>query len=162
MHLHYKRTVMEEKNWMLLMEDLSEIRLLSSLILKKARKGAAATAQEVDMLFRVALAKNPIVPGELSHDMGISKTTVSRLIDGLTENGLIEKLYDRQDKRSYSLRITSEGKDELDSMYHYYLEPVYGMREALDEAEFQQFIGLVRKVNLYMAKKQSKNKEEFI
>ena len=76
-HLHYKRTVMEEKNWMLLMEDLSEIRLLSSLILKKARKGAAATAQEVDMLFRVALAKDPIVPGELSHDMGISKTTVS-------------------------------------------------------------------------------------
>ena len=47
-------------------------------------------------------------------------------------------------------------------MYHYYLEPVYGMREALDEAEFQQFIGLVRKVNLYMAKKQSKNKGEFI
>lgn len=132
------------------MERLGDIRLFSNLLVKKARKGDASSAQEMDVLFRVALAITPITPMELSHSMSVSKTIISRLIENLSEKQLIEKLYDRADGRSYSLKITDKGKTELDSMYYYYLDPFYKMRDGLEPNEYQELLRLIRKVNHIM------------
>ena len=74
------------------------------------------SAQEVDLLFRTALAKDLITPLDLSRAMGTSKTIVSRLIEDLNRKKLITKSYNREDKRSYSLSITEQGKRELDRL----------------------------------------------
>lgn len=137
----------KDKNWIQMMEDLGELRLFGSLSIKKSRKGAAASAQEVDMLFRIALAKTAVTPGELSQAMGASKTIISRLIDQLTEKELITKQYDREDGRSYSLRITEQGKEELDHLYYYYLSPLYRIKEGLGEEQFTELLRLIREAN---------------
>lgn len=137
----------KDKNWIQMMEDLGELRLFGNLSIKKARKGAAVSAQEVDMLFRIALAKTAVTPGELSRAMGTSKTITSRLIDHLTEKEFITKEYDREDGRSYSLRITEQGKEELDNLYYYYLGPLYQMKEGLGEKNFRELLGLIRRAN---------------
>jgi len=138
---------MKDENWLESMEKLGAIRLFSSLYVKKSRKGALTSAQEVDLLFRTALAKDMITPLELSRAMGASKTIVSRLIENLKEKKMIVKLYNRDDKRSYSLKITEKGKKELDSMYHYYLGPLYELQENLGEEEFDLLIELIEKAN---------------
>ena len=46
---------MEQEAWIQTMKNLESIRLFSSLLIRKTRKGALASAQEVDALFRIAL-----------------------------------------------------------------------------------------------------------
>lgn len=140
----------KDENWIEAMKNLGDIRLFCSLHLKKTRKGALTSAQEVDMLFRVALSSNPITPLELSHAMGISKTIVSRLIESMAGKKLIEKVYNKVDKRSYFLKITEEGKEELDSMYYYYLDPLYELQENLGKESYQQLMKLINMANTSM------------
>ena len=54
-----------------------------------------------------------------------------------------QKQYSREDKRSYSLCITEEGKKELDSMYYYYLGPLYELKDSLGEDDFNQLMELI-------------------
>ncbi|MBS7008091.1 MarR family winged helix-turn-helix transcriptional regulator [Anaerostipes sp.] len=138
---------MKDKNWLESMKKLGAVRLFSSLYVKKSRKGALTSAQEVDLLFRTAFAGDKMTPLELSRAMGASKTIVSRLIEDLKEKKLITKLYNRGDKRSYSLKITEEGKEELDRMYHYYLGPLYELQENLGEENFELLMKLIEKAN---------------
>lgn len=138
---------LKDENWIDIMKKHGDIRLFSSLCLKKARKGAAASAQEVDMLFRVALAKEPVTPHELSCAMGVSKTIVSRLIEHLTEKKLIEKQYSESDHRSYFLTVTEKGKMELDSLYNYYLEPIYILKDRMGEEAFSRLTELIDTAN---------------
>lgn len=143
---------MQKEDWIVMMEILGDIRLFSSLALKKAKKGNLTSAQEVDLLFRAALAEQPLTPMALSHSMGTSKTIVSRLIDDLCGKGLIQKQYDRADRRSYSLTATEDGKKELDAMYRYYLGPLYELREAMGGEDFLELAGRIRRAAELMGK----------
>ena len=140
----------KDKNWIEAMQDLGDIRLFASLYLQKARKGALTSAQEVDMLFRVALSNGSVTPLDLSHVMGISKTIVSRLIENLSGKGLVEKTYNEGDKRSYFLKVSETGKEELDSMYYYYLNPLYALKKGLGEADYGQLMELIDRANVTM------------
>ena len=85
--------------------------------------------------------------------MGISKTIVSRLIEQLTLKMLITKHYDRQDRRSCSLRITKEGRQELDNLCRYYLEPVCRLEREMDEESLRMLFSLIHRANQIMTKK---------
>lgn len=147
---------MKDENWIDMMGKHGELRLFGSLAIRKARKGAAASAQEVDMLFRVALSNQRITPHDLSQAMGASKTIVSRLIDNLTEKELIAKRFNMDDGRSYSLMVTQKGRKELDSMCYYYLGPLYDLQKNMGEDEFEELIRLIQKANQILGEK---NKE---
>ena len=149
---------MKDPNWIESMQNLGSIRLFASLYLRKARKGAVTSAQEVDMLFRVALGERLTTPLELSREMGISKTMISRLIENLTGKQLIEKVYNKEDKRSYFLSVTEKGKAELDTMYYYYLDPLYELQKNLGEASYSELLRLIEKANHSMT---GESKEEF-
>lgn len=138
---------MKDKNWKEAVEQLGKIRHFSSLYVRKSRKGALTSAQEVDLLFRVALAKELLTPLQLSHQMGISKTAISRLIENLCKKELIEKRRKKEDLRSYVLKITEIGKKELDSTYYYYLEPLYKLKRNLGKEKFQILLKLIEEAN---------------
>ena len=103
---------MKDKNWKVMIEKHGELRFFSSMAIKKSHKGQGTSAQELDMLFRVALSKEKVTPGYLKDAMGISKTIISRLIEQLENKQLIEKIRTNEDKRSYTLIITGKGKKE--------------------------------------------------
>ena len=99
------------------------LRLFCNLAIRKTPKGEALSAQEIDLMYHVALSKEAVTPGMLTSTMGISKTMISRLIDGLTQKGMILKKKSTTDKRSYSIVVTQKGKKEIDNAYQYYMEP---------------------------------------
>ena len=115
------------------------------MAIKKSHKGQGTSAQELDMLFRVALSKEKVTPGYLKDAMGISKTIISRLIEQLENKQLIEKIRTNEDKRSYTLII-------IDDMYYYYLNPLYTLKENMTEEDFEQLFKLIRQANKILAK----------
>ena len=143
---------MKDKNWKVMIEKHGELRFCSSMAIKKAHKGQGTSAQELDMLFRVALSKEKVTPGYLKDAMGISKTIISRLIEQLENKQLIEKIRTNEDKRSYTLIITEKGKKEIDDMYYYYLNPLYTLKENMTEEDFEQLFKLIRQANKILAK----------
>ena len=117
-----------EYDWIEMMERMQDIRLFCSLHVRRAKKGGISSAQELDLLSRVALSGEKLTSHMLCAGMGISKPVVSRLVDSLCRKEFLEKEACAADHRSYYLCITEKGREELDHTYKYYLEPLYSMR----------------------------------
>ena len=54
-------------------------------------------------------------PTEISHFQNVKKNTISSLIRGLEESGLVERALDPNDKRAFKIRISQKGKDLVKS-----------------------------------------------
>jgi DNA-binding MarR family transcriptional regulator len=52
-----------------------------------------------------------MTPTELSRFQNVSKNTISSLVRGLEEQGLVTREIDRDDKRIFRLRITDKGRN---------------------------------------------------
>lgn len=138
---------MKDKNWMEMVKKQGQLRHFGSMAIKKAKKNKHTSAQEIDLLFRVAIATKPVTPSKLTASMGISKTIVSRLIEQLLTKKFIEKEVDALDKRSYVVTITALGKEEIDKMYNYYLQPLYLLKEKMGKDKFEEFFQLMEEAN---------------
>ena len=56
-------------------------------------------------------------PSELAEKAGVSRATMSGLINGLLRDGLVDRQEDNNDRRSYSIQLTAAGQDKLDECY---------------------------------------------
>ena len=52
-------------------------------------------------------------PSVLSHHQAVSKNTVSSLLRGLEDQGLIERRLDAHDRRSFTIRLTDLGRSRI-------------------------------------------------
>lgn len=140
---------MSEKNykWIEEMEKIQDIRLFSSLYIRKAQKGALSSAQEIDALFRIALGNGNITPLKLSVKMGISKTSISHLIETLTKKNYIHCEKNEEDKRSYCIKLTKQGSIILEKMYLYYIEPLHNLEKTLGKEKSEELLYLISLAN---------------
>ena len=137
---------MEDYNWVDMMEKMQDIRLFASLHIRGKRKGAASP-QELDILSRIILSDTPLTPLDLSTLTGLSKSAVSRLIEGLEKKDFLVKRYSEKDKRSYVLHMTEKGSLELKQTYHHYLEPIYKLRRTIGEEHFEILLKEMKEAN---------------
>ncbi len=138
---------MQDYTWMDMMKIMQEIRLFSTLYVRRAKKGGIASAQEMDLLSRIVLSDHALTPQELTVQMGLCKSAVSRLIEHLEKKGFLKKHYCETDKRSYVLLITEMGNIELDCTYRYYLEPIYKLKEGLGTETFEALTTQIHTAN---------------
>ncbi len=138
---------MSDKDWINMMEYMQHIRLFSRLNVRRKRKEEPLSAENLDILSRIALAEEPITPLAISNQTGLTKPMISKLIEAMNQKGYLKKVKDERDKRSYFLTITDEGKKELENTYLYYLEPVYEIRRHLGNGQFSQLMELIKKAN---------------
>lgn len=129
------------------MSQVEAIRRFSSLYVRKSRKGAAASAQEVDALFRIGLAAEPLTPLLLSQSMGVSKTIVSRLAETLAAGGYVQKHFSETDRRSYQLEITDKGREALASLCREYLAPIVELKQKLGMDAFDELMRYIEIAN---------------
>lgn len=133
-----------EYDWIEMMESMQDIRLFCSLHVRRAKKGGISSAQELDLLSRVALSQERLTSHMLCAGMGISKPVVSRLVESLCRKEFLGKEACAEDHRSYFLYITDKGQEELERTYRYYLEPLYSMRRKAGEETFGRLMELIR------------------
>lgn len=77
----------------------------------------------------------------------MSKTIISRLTEQLERKKFISKERDEIDRRSYVIRVTDLGKEEIDRMYYYYMNPLYELKEKMSELRFRQLFELIEEAN---------------
>jgi DNA-binding MarR family transcriptional regulator len=63
-------------------------------------------------------------PSELALKAGVSRATMTGLIDGLERDGLVGRLMDKSDRRKYSIKLTPAGQAKLDEIMPEYYERV--------------------------------------
>ena len=144
------RNTEKDKYWREMIRKQGELRHFGSMAIRKSSKGDLASAQEVDLLFRVALSGGMMTPGQLAADMGVS------LIDSLEKKALIIKERTLNDRRSYGIRVTDDGKEEVDRMYYYYLDPLYTLREQMTSDDFEKLFRLIEAANTILSNANSK------
>ena len=111
------RNTEKDKYWREMIRKQGELRHFGSMAIRKSSKGDLASAQEVDLLFRVALSGGMMTPGQLSAD---------------------------------------DGKEEVDRMYYYYLDPLYTLREQMTSDDFEKLFRLIEAANTILSNANSK------
>ena len=77
-------------------------------------------------------------PSLLAEKSGVSRATMTRLVDGLERDGLIKRRFDEQDRRSFSVSLTSAGQKKLDEVMPDYYQRVNQSMAGLGAKQFQQ------------------------
>lgn len=91
-------------------------------------------------------AEGPISQRTLSERTGVDTSTMVQRMDALEAHGLVKRSRSAEDRRSYEIELTPEGRTMLRRLRkeaRSHVERVFG---ALDEKERQQLHGLLLKV----------------
>ena len=90
-------------------------------------------------------------PSELAEKAGVSRATMSGLINGLLRDGLVARQEDSKDRRSYSIMLTAAGQDKLDEVMPDYYQRVKKMMNTIPEQQREDLLK-----QLILLKEQSK------
>ena len=85
---------------------------------------------------------------DLSVSYGFPKNTLSRAIHNLVRRGLIERAARKDDRRSFHLRLTAQGRAVYDEALPFFIQMQDDMLRALAPAEREQLSVLLAKVVL--------------
>lgn len=82
-------------------------------------------------------------PSVLADKAGVTRATMTGLIDGLERDGLVERLLDSQDRRSISIKLTAAGQVKLDEVMPDYYSRLRACMAGLDENGREQLHGIL-------------------
>ncbi len=85
-------------------------------------------------------------PSILSQKIGVTRATMTRLIDGLERDGFLMRHAHLTDRRKQHLSLTLKGQRVLEKLLPDYWSRIDRLMKGLDEAEQQTLITLLDKV----------------
>jgi MarR family transcriptional repressor of emrRAB len=88
-----------------------------------------------------------ISPSSLAQTLGVTRATMTGLLDGLQKKGLIERQTNAEDRRKVGVLLTANGRRTLDNILPDYYRHFAKLTTYLDEGERQTLISLLKKVN---------------
>lgn len=74
---------------------------------------------EIEVLYALSTSSEPITAGEIATDLYISKSLVSRSVDHLMGQGLVETTHSQEDKRKILITISESGEQVAKHLSHY-------------------------------------------
>lgn len=113
---------------MLSKHSLSQGRFLTLIVLSRSRNDA-------------------LNPSLLAEKLGVTRATMTGLLDGLEREGLIERVFAQDDRRKIAIRLTEMGLSRLETMLPDYYRRIAGLMAQLNDEERQQLLELLEKVN---------------
>jgi DNA-binding MarR family transcriptional regulator len=91
-------------------------------------------------------------PTRLSHYQNVKKNTVSSLISGLEEQGLVERTINSDDKRGFNIRLTNAGRELITSSMPERIRFLNEITSGLTEGEKREMINLLMKLRVSLIK----------
>ena len=105
-----------------------------------------------NLLLLVDKCKAPApTAAELAEDTGVTRATVSGLLDGLEKEGLLERRMDSEDRRVVRVHLTPEGAALLDKVRPVYCRWFSSVVDTLSEEERSHLVSLLEKIQLQIA-----------
>lgn len=87
-----------------------------------------------------------ICPSSLSRYQRVSRNTISALVRGLEEQGLVQRALDAHDRRRFRIQLTAEGRELIRSTAPKRIQYLNRMVSGLSGPERQQLIDLLTKL----------------
>jgi len=87
-------------------------------------------------------------PSILAEKAGVSRATMTGLIDGLDKEGLIKRVADNEDRRKFHIKLTSAGQEKLDQIMPEYYRRVGKLMGALSPEEGDSLASILTKLQL--------------
>lgn len=78
------------------------------------------------------------LPSILAEKAGVSRATMTGLLDGLERDNLVQRIYDPVDRRCVSIKLTAAGEAKLDAVMPDYYSRLRQCMQGLDEPSRQQ------------------------
>ncbi len=101
-------------------------------------------------LVLILLNRNPeedLTPSSLAEKLGVTRATITGLLDTLAKDGLIERIQHHSDRRRFVVRLTNKGRQHLDRMLPGYYRQVKQIMSRVSERERSVLMGILEKVN---------------
>lgn len=89
---------------------------------------------------------NISTPSVLADKAGVTRATMTGLIDGLERNGLVARIFDAEDRRRVSVKLTEAGQAKLDDVMPDYYSRLRLCMAGLDEpsrVQLQEMLKLI-------------------
>jgi MarR family transcriptional regulator, negative regulator of the multidrug operon emrRAB len=86
-------------------------------------------------------------PSVLADKVGVTRATMTGLLDGLEKEGLVERLAQPGDRRKLGILLTGAGRRILENMLPDYYQRIAKLMAGLSETEREQLIVLLAKVS---------------
>jgi len=90
-------------------------------------------------------------PSVLADKVGITRASMTGLIDGLERDGLVERIFDANDRRSVSIRLTTAGQSKLDIVMPDYYNRLRLCMAGLDEKSREQLTEMLKLIDAGVA-----------
>lgn len=89
-----------------------------------------------------------INPTRISHFQNVKKNTITSLLRGLEEQGLVERTYDPVDRRKVRIRISAAGRQLIESTTPDRLEFFNRLSSGLTDGEKDALLALLEKLRI--------------
>ncbi|MCX4188109.1 MarR family winged helix-turn-helix transcriptional regulator [Methylophaga sp. OBS4] len=86
-------------------------------------------------------------PSKLADKAGVSRATMTGLIDGLQRDGLVKRITDNKDRRQTLVRLTRNGQKKLDEVMPDYYQRLNELMSVLSEEQGDQLITMLTQLN---------------
>lgn len=93
----------------------------------------------------------PRTPAELADAAGVTRATMTGLIDTLERDGLVKREPDPDDRRMMSVLLTPKGEKFLNEFLPGHFKAIAEIMTPLSEAERKTFVGLLVKIQQHAA-----------
>lgn len=87
-----------------------------------------------------------LTPSECAERAGVTKATITGLLDGLERDGLVKRFPDSEDRRMLRLQLTEQGRDLLSRMLPDHFCRTTNLMANLTDSEKKTLIKLLNKV----------------
>lgn len=91
--------------------------------------------------------KDGIATSILADNLGVTRATITGLLDLLESQGLVERDRRNDDRRRVDVRITAQGKSHLSDLLPDHCQRVADALSILSQEEREQFVELLHKVD---------------
>ncbi|MEP7284984.1 MAG: MarR family transcriptional regulator [Chloroflexota bacterium] len=129
-------------------------RQLSTQIAAKELRHGSITP---DHFYRISMAilsqyKELMPMGELSKALDVPLSTATRIVDGLVQSGVAERLADPQDRRVVRVTLTEEGRSLHELLNNHMREHIDQLLSTFTSEERKTFVTLLGKIASNMDK----------
>ncbi len=88
----------------------------------------------------------PLMPSDLASKCGVTRATMTGLLDGLERKRLLRREPEPSDRRTLRVRLTRDGIDGLDGMTHDYYRRVARLMRDLNDDDKRHLSGMLLRV----------------
>ena len=96
-------------------------------------------------------ASSPSTPAELAEEAGVTRATMTGLLDTLERDGIVSRTADLHDRRTVRVCLTEAGRLLIDRMLPDYFDCVTKIMEPLNAAQRKQLVSLLLQIQRGLA-----------